>query len=155
MPESFLQNPLWLFAIEHYQNPKIEQALLQLQDCDACNINLLLWLGFLSAQNCNISIEAFKQVEASLAPLASTICQLRQYRKQCKNSEDKHFYQQIKQQELNLEQLYIAKLFEAEINGAKGQLVNLANYHEYFNISASGIKHLQYLSRNLLHSNPS
>lgn len=110
--QDFLQeNSLWQFAVNFYQAPENQKTLLTLQDEYGFSVNNLLFLLYLDSQKIEIDSQAWQAIEQQTQPLQQSIIFFRQQRFRIKQQQPA-LYPQAKQQELGLEQLQLAILYQ-------------------------------------------
>lgn len=102
----------WDFSLQLYGKPEIQKVCLTLQDQYQLNVNLLLFACYLDAQGIFVSESDFKSLVQSSLKQDEQIQNTRAQRRNAKNK-DAELYQNLKQQELQLERLQQSDIVQA------------------------------------------
>lgn len=105
-----LDNPLWQYALKQYAAPGCAEFLLAAQDQHDLDINVLLYLGWLSKQKRIFNADTLKHQQYQ--KWQDLICPLRQLRRDSKEVVNEALYQSLKDTELLAEQSILAWLYE-------------------------------------------
>lgn len=111
MQKSELDNDLWRFAINFYTKPYVAEFLLHLQDEYLLDVNIILLMLYLEQQGVVINETHIAQLLEKTASWRQSVAKMRETRREIKTL-DADLYQQAKQLELDIEQHYIANLFQ-------------------------------------------
>lgn len=112
-PSSALENPLWQFSVDFYQQPQVEQFLLECQDSKGADVCLLLWASYVSAAGGQLSEESWRVADRGLAPRRRMINSVRHLRRWLANvQKEGAAYRWCKRCELNMEQRQISALWK-------------------------------------------
>lgn len=112
-PPSPLQNPLWHFSLEFYQQPHVAEFLLQCQDTRGADVCLLLWASYTSACGRQLSEESWRVADRGLAPRRRMIRSVRNLRRWLgRMNKQSGVYEWCKSCELRMEQRQLAALWK-------------------------------------------
>lgn len=112
-PPSPLQNPLWHFSLEFYQQPHVAEFLLQCQDTRGADVCLLLWASYTSACGRQLSEESWRVADRGLAPRRRMIRSVRNLRRWLgRMNKQSGVYEWCKRCELRMEQRQLAALWK-------------------------------------------
>jgi uncharacterized protein (TIGR02444 family) len=95
-------NPLWIYALQQYKAGNCEQFLLQAQDELHLDVNLLLFIGWLAANNVKIDMQTILHSSAYCWQ-QDVVTPLRKIRRHAKFYAPDTFYQEILALELSAE----------------------------------------------------
>lgn len=111
---NLLDNPLWQYAIKQYAAPECAHFLLNAQDEHHLDINILLFIGWISHQGLLLQ----HQDPLRKAKLWNRFCirPIRAIRQKAKTTIPRPLYQRLKTFELRLEQQELMYLFECASN---------------------------------------
>ncbi|WP_231759055.1 TIGR02444 family protein [Microbulbifer elongatus] len=115
-PPCPLQNPLWQFSLEFYQQPSVAEFLLDCQDSKGADVCLLLWASYTSACGRQLSDESWLVADRGLAPRRRMINSVRNMRRLLgRLDKQNRVYQWCKRCEIRMEQRQLAALWK--LNG--------------------------------------
>lgn len=127
-----LDNPFWLYSIEQYKKPGCAEFLLDAQDSMHLDINILLFIGWLTSQN-----KAYQE-DLALEPVhlwqLSKVKPIRKLRRKVKQLQTKELYQALKDLELMAEQKQQRMLFQISQRWSKSHQTGF----EGFKVSMQG-----------------
>jgi uncharacterized protein (TIGR02444 family) len=95
-------NPLWIYALQQYKAGNCAQFLIQAQDELHLDVNVLLFMGWLAANNLNIDIQTILHSSAYCWQ-QDVVTPLRKIRRHAKNYAPDTFYQEVLALELSAE----------------------------------------------------
>ncbi len=106
-----LDNPLWTYALNVYDDCNVRECLHTLQDASCLNINYILASLYLTHRGQYMTAKQWAQVIASCSGIEGKCSEARQQRLSLKTG-DHESYQKAKQYELLLEQRHLAIIFK-------------------------------------------
>lgn len=113
MEKGELDNAFWRFAINFYEKPNVAEFLLRWQDDYQLDVVMVLLMLYSDEQQLLIDAATLQHLLESIQNWRNRIETMRNLRRELK-SVDAALYQQAKQFELQLEQYYMAALYQKQ-----------------------------------------
>ncbi len=114
-----MRESLWTFSCQFYQQPTIQELLLELQDKHSLNVNMLLALIYLAHHNESLTPEQIAEYTERTQVISAKIAHLRQVRREFADPDPEapfaETYALLKQAELSAEKVMLKvleRLFE-------------------------------------------
>ncbi len=113
-------NPLWIYALKQYKHDNCAQFLIQAQDELGLDVNVLLLIGWLAANNLKVDIRAIMHANA-YDWQQNIVKPLRKIRRQAKEYGPEDFYQQILALELSAEKQQLQGFYQLSLSFEQDQ----------------------------------
>jgi len=108
-------NPLWIYALKQYNEGNCAQFLIQAQDELDLDVNVLLLIGWLAANNLAIDIQAIMHTSA-YDWQKNIVKPLRKIRRQAKEYAPEDFYHKILTLELSAEKQQLQDFYQLSLS---------------------------------------
>ncbi len=108
-------NPLWIYALKQYKADNCAQFLIQAQDELGIDVNILLFIGWLAANNLKIDMQVIMHSSA-YAWQQDVIKPIREIRRTTKAYGQESIYQQILALEISTEKQQLQDFYQLSLN---------------------------------------